>query len=311
MFKNSILKSKTLTGLAWAKPVIPKHIAAKILSIGGLRLEPLDLKGDSSIHRYKDGARCALTMSLDFEYPQHDPERAPLLREATLAILRATERFAIPMTWAICGNVALNEIPLLSRIESSRPTHELAVHTFSHRYVGSPDCPPNVLRDEVNDCVGVIRGIGHSGVMRTFTFPGNHVGNLNTLYELGFIAYRGEETGLGYPCKTQGLWKFSPTYFLGQNATHDIDLLKGLLNLSLAYECVIHLWSHPWNMVLNGRAESYARAVLEPFFRYADSKRREGSLWICTMGEMAEYCETRWGGNSVKSEADPQPSNVS
>ena len=285
---GTLSKGLALNGLVWARSVIPRRIVAKLLCAGGLRLEPNEAPTDIF-----NGARAALIISLDFEYPEQNSRMAFQLEEATSAVIRIAECFRIPITWAICGNAGLNELSLLNRIARSQTRHEIAVHTFNHTYVGASDCQPEVLRDEVTKSIDVFRRAGGLGLKypRTFVFPGNLVGNLETVRELGFMAYRASGCELGNPKNSNGLWEFVPTYFLSERTSYRV--LKDFLDLALSYRCVLHLWSHPWNMILDGSAELFAQDVLGPFLRYADAKRRDGLLWTCTMGEMAEYCEAR------------------
>jgi peptidoglycan/xylan/chitin deacetylase (PgdA/CDA1 family) len=291
------IKNLALDGIRIAHPLIPRCLLVAALRTGGLHSVPSTM----APREYEGGTKGALVVSLDFEYPQQDANRSGVLRETTIEILELANDYRIPMTWGICGNAGLREIDLLREIQLSSVEHDVGVHTFSHRYVGRSECPVCVIEKEVRECVEVIESTKRRRMEhpRTFIFPGNVVGNLNTIRSLGFLAYRGNTDQLGYPSRVHGLWDIAPSYFLNEKTIGELGYLRRLLDVSSVLGCVLHLWSHPWNMILKESARDYRERVLEPLFHYADCKRKQGLLWICNMREMAEYCEARHSSKAL------------
>jgi hypothetical protein len=87
------------------------------------------------------------------------------------------------------------------------------------------------------------------------------------------------------PC---GVHKFYESMIL-RTATHYayLDRVKLCLENAMARQAVFHLWFHPSDPL------SVAERELLPIIQHLDSKRREGSVWVATMAEIASYCEAR------------------
>jgi hypothetical protein len=96
---------------------------------------------------------------------------------------------------------------------------------------------------------------------------------------------------LTYPVKIQELWDVHGTYYLTEKSVQEVGVILSLLNSAISYGCVLHLWSHPWDLSVDGNVNSFKEDVLDPVFRYAAEKREKGLLWVCTMRELANYCE--------------------
>jgi len=127
----------------------------------------------------------------------------------------------------------------------------------------------------------------------TFIFPWNREAHFSVLKELGFTVYRGRQRRLGYPTKMHDLWNVHPVYYLDQISYGSAPLLKKIVDFSIAYGCVFHLWSHPWSLCVDDDPMRYVKDVLDPLLEHVDAKRREGLLWVCTMRDLADYCEAR------------------
>jgi len=110
---------------------------------------------------------------------------------------------------------------------------------------------------------------------------------------MGFTAYRGREKKLAYPSKNNGLWNVHPLFYLYERNYTYSGVLKALLDLAISREAVFHLWFHPWNLEVAGDVSRYIKDTIRPLFEYADLKRKDGELWVCTLGELANYCEAR------------------
>lgn len=262
-----------------------------------LHIKSERIERNVSICKYKYGAKGSLCISVDFEKPPPKQINGTRIsHEAVPEILRLNECYDIPMTWGVSGNIVVEDNSRwrnnFEQILSSVTQHDLGSHTFNHK-----DLSLCSLKDAKEEIVKSIRAFKEKRPI-TFIFPESKVKHLALLNELGFVAYRGIEAKLGYPTKLCGLWSISQTYYLGRKSS-DLAadslalLLRLLIDLAIEYGCVLHVWSHPWHMSIRGSARRFVLKVLNPLLNYAARKREEKLLWICTMRELANYCESR------------------
>jgi len=229
-------------------------------------------------------------MSIDFDLPVSQQLRTDW-REATTEILRLAEKYEIPMSWGMCGVLALNEPQTFNQIRNSTFPRDLGVHTFTHADFSNNLCTNGVARDEILKCMEVMKDVERPV---TFIFPWNRMGHLPLLREYGFVTYRGNKTAkLTYPSKVQQLWDVHGTYYLVERSAKEVNAILRLLDSAISYGCVLHLWSHPWDLHIVGNVGKFVERVLDPLFSYATKKSKDGVLWICTMRELANYCEAR------------------
>ena len=285
-----------------SNPLLPKFFVRPLLfRASRILLEPekkLKDIGEVSICRYKDGADGALCISIDYEpFPQilrsvrverGLTERIP---EASIEILRSSEKYNVPMSWGVLGVLALQDPSTFERIVASKVKQDIGSHSFSHVIFNSPKCSGIVARAELSKGINALKGIEH---VTSFIFPNNKVNYLNLLREHTFIAYRGDMVGkLAYPSKTEGLWDIHKTYYVHEKSIYEISFILRLIDLAINYGCVFHLFFHPWNFSLDGSPRKFAKKVLELILNYATEKQKQKRLWICTMRELANYCEAR------------------
>lgn len=292
---KNFVKRSVLSTLTYAKDFFPEPFAGFLLS----SLFNIDLKIEDGeklkgviICRYKDGAKGALCFSIDFDFPSArfgNIDR--VFREATLRILQLADHYMIPFSWGICGDTAVCEPRIFQKIVQSSIKHDLGGHTFSHKDLSNPACSYGVARLDIAEGMKVLNQAGRPV---SFIFPWNREGHLATLQELGFIAYRGnQQARISYPLRNKGLWDIHQTYYLSRKSPYELKVILKLLDLAISYGGVFHIWSHPWNLHLDGNVEKFTEKVLIPFFEHAATRRKEGSLWICTMRELANYSEAR------------------
>lgn len=272
-----------------SRRVFPDVFTFRLLRILGIDYERVKEPAEKVfVSRFLGGCAGAFCISVDFDNRRDD--RLEVDRTATLEILSLCEEFNIPVTWAICGVTAINEKDVFQRILDSKVKHEIAIHTFNHVDFSSPECTEELAKSQILRTISLLPpGAGRE----TFIFPWNREGYFNVLNELGFIAYRGRGRKLAYPSKNNGLWNIHPLFYLSEKNYTCSNLLKALLDLAVSREAVFHLWFHPWNLEKNGDASRYVKDTLRPLFEYAESKRREKKLWVCTLGDIANYCEAR------------------
>lgn len=272
-----------------SKRAIPEKLTAYLLGILGIGYEVnLEPRGNAFIFRFMNGFPGGFCVSIDFDNRRE--ERVDADKKATLELLALCEEFNIPVTWAICGVTAIRERDVFECILNSKVKHEIAVHTFDH--IDFSKCSEELARSQVLDTIKLFPS---EIKCTTFIFPWNRTGHFELLREMGFIAYRGRERKLAYPSRNNGLWNLHPLFYLYEkNYTHS-SVLKALLDLAISREAIFHLWFHPWNLEVAGDVSKYIKDTIRPLFEYADLKRKDGELWICTLGELANYCEARSG----------------
>lgn len=265
-----------------------------------LHIEKEESFDDVSVCKFKYGTKSAFCVSMDFEIPI--PKRLELARISQQAIdelLEIAEFYNVPVTWAVCGNILAKPSTYRDSFEqivascARKGRHELASHTFSH--VDLSSCSEEVAKQEILAGSKALRGF-----MRptSFVFPYEKEEHHGVLAKHGFTAYRGATAMLGYPRKIYNMWHVYPTYFFSGRASNLAAfslqiLLQCLVDLAVKYGCVLHIWSHPWGMDIRKDARRFNEKVLRPLFSYVAKKREKELVWVCTMQELANYCESR------------------
>ena len=269
--------------------LVPEGLTARLLGVLGIGYcKVTEPRERVFIPKFMNGCAGGFCVSIDFDNRRKD--RAEVNRRATFEILALCEEFDIPATWAICGITAVKEREAFESILSSRVGNEIAVHTFDHVDFSSQSCTEELARSQI---LRTLELLPPRAGRATFVFPWNRMGHLELLREMGFIAYRGRDRKLAYPSKNNGLWDIHPLFYLSErNYTHS-GVLRALLDLAMSSEALFHLWFHPWNLEVAGDVPRYINDTIRPLFEYADLKRRQGDLWVCTLGELANYCEAR------------------
>lgn len=271
------LSSLAQGGALKTQKIVPGGVTGWLLGMAGVAFRPPD-----GPRRPRKAACC---VSLDFDVTQES--RALPNRRGTHLLLDSAERFGVPLTWAVCGSTAEKDPEPFRAILGSGAMHEIASHTYSHLRVDN--ATPGELEDDLlrwNSVVGV--------TPRTFVFPFNKMGNFETLRRLGFTAYRGEGRVVGVPMDENGLCNVPPVMYLSGRSEGTLGTARGYVDLCVRYGAVFHLWTHPWSLAREGDPDRYSEQVLKPIFSYVRERAAEGSLELCTMGELAKTSlETR------------------
>lgn len=180
---------------------------------------------------------------------------------------------------------------LIEAIQASSVKHEIGCHTFTHIDCTDRHCPPQVMRDEINACRELAKARGIE--LTSMVFPGGTNGNYAALAEAGFTNYRiNAPWDLFYPYRDEfGLWALPSSATIenvgfGWSAEYYAWRFRQFIDKAISTGTVAHLWFHPSfdDFCLN---EVFPR-VLE----YAREKEQAGDLWIGTMQEMAEHCNS-------------------
>jgi peptidoglycan/xylan/chitin deacetylase (PgdA/CDA1 family) len=291
---TGVTKKEILNTLITARPVIPPffiHSALRMIRMGYL---PTGEKrtGRIIVSKYKGGADAACCISVDFDSTPDDsiPEKPLLNHEGTLALLELADRYEIPITWAICGGTALRDQIAFNQILHSQVHHEIGLHTFNHRDLADPSCSDEEAEFEIRKCIDTLN---LTRKPTTFVFPWNREAKYHILKNQGITAYRSKNRLICYPRKEHGLWNIPPVCYLDWNTFGRIDLIERFIDLCISYNSVFHMWTHPWSLSVNGNVRKYFNEMLEPVFRYIAEMRDNGRLWVCTLGQLADYCEAR------------------
>ena len=217
-------------------------------------------------------------ISVDFDVT--NPARFQDNRKGTLALLQLADQYKMPITWAICGGSAENDMTSFSAILNSPTRHELAVHTYSH--IDATRASRHEFRADIVRCIQAL-GLDPP---KTFVFPWNREAHFDVLRELGFRTYRGKQRAIGTPVRNEGLWNVRPVYYVDQKSQSAASLVQSYVDLCIGRSAVFHLWTHPWSLVVDGSAEPMMR-TLEGVFKHMARRRDEGVLATHTLGQIA------------------------
>ena len=277
----------------YAKIIFPKSFISPIffrLTRIKLELEEEPKNGIVLVCKYKYGAKGAFCLSIDYDLPASKQIETDW-RAATNEVLNLAEKHSIPMSWALCGNLVLKEKKVYERIKNSPTLIDLGIHTFTHTDYSHPSCTIELAREEILKSIKMLEEIEKPV---TFIFPWNRIAHLHLLEEYGFITFRGNNIGkIAYPNKVQQLWDIHGSYYLVERSALEVKVILKLIDFAISYNGLFHIWSHPWDLHIDGDPKRFGKKVLDPVFSYAAEKRKDGLLWICNMRELANYCEAR------------------
>jgi len=233
-------------------------------------------------------------VSVDFDVTI--PSRFDDNRKGTQALLELAGRYAVPISWAVCGKSAEADMKSYSSIADSK-RDEIGVHTYSH--IDATLASPAEFRYDIERCLRVL-GLESP---RTFVFPWNKEAHFEVVRELGFRVFRGKDRAIGAPVQKGGLWNVRPVYYVDQKSIDADALMKKYLDVCVALSSPFHLWTHPWSLVSKGRTEPMMR-TLESLFAYVADKRERRELTTLTLGEMATALDSE---NNPRTMVTPSP----
>jgi peptidoglycan/xylan/chitin deacetylase (PgdA/CDA1 family) len=273
--------------LIYSNNFTPYFLKKRVLNIIKIDFKPQSELFDNeiSVCKYKYGFQGAFCISVDFDNMKKDKEH--IFSKGSIAILKLADQFKIPISWAICGITAISNIEIFNKIVNSKIDHDLGIHTYSHRDFSLITSKEDV-RKEISYCLNKLE---FKKRPVTFIFPYNSEGYFDVLKEMGFIAYRSQSRMIGHPIKIHELWKIPPVYYLDEKSYGGFNLIKLMLQFSIITGCVFHIWFHPWSIEEKESVESYIKDILYPLLSYIHENRDK--IWICTMNELANYCEAR------------------
>jgi len=274
--------AKTLALDAARAPILS---SSGLLTRSALQRLKIGFQPPGSVRRNPWAERAAACVSIDFDVTR--PGREGPNRTGTFALVELSEKYGIPLTWAICGRTAEEDRKAYCRILDSTAEHEIGIHTYSH--IDASRSGADELEAEITRCVAAL---GLSSAPRTFVFPWNREAHFDVLKRMGFIAYRGDKRVIGGLSKARGLWNIPPVYYVDQKSVGAASLIERYVDICVKHRAVFHLWTHPWSIVEEGgSAERMVRTALEPVFACMARKRDEGLLHTGTMGSLATALE--------------------
>jgi peptidoglycan/xylan/chitin deacetylase (PgdA/CDA1 family) len=238
--------------------------------------------GQGSREGYERGAKAAACVSVDFDVTR--PGREIPNRLGTHALLSLSEKYEIPLTWAICGKTAEADWESYESILNCSVKQEIGIHTYSHIYAN--EVSEDVYRDDINKCLAVL---GLSSTPDTFVFPKNREGYFDLLKRMGFRCYRGQLRVIGKPTQEKGLWNIRPVYYVDQKSLGAQSVIERFIDVCIARRAVFHLWTHPWSISIDGKPDEMVETTLEPVFAYLREKKESGLLLPTTMGRLSSF----------------------
>jgi hypothetical protein len=228
------------------------------------------------------GARASCCVTVDFDVTVGS--RFEDNRKGTALLLELAEVYSIPLTWAICGKSAEDDMKSYSAIVNASGRDEVGVHTYSH--IDASASSRDDFRSDVRRC---IQALGLESP-RSFVFPWNREAHFDVLVDMGFRAFRGKKRAVGAPVREHELWNVRPVYYLDQKSLGAASLIKNYIDLCARSSSVFHLWTHPWSLVVDGSIEPM-RKTLGSVFEHVAERRRQGMIHPTTMGSLSEHLD--------------------
>lgn len=181
---------------------------------------------------------------------------------------------------------------LIRAVMAAKAGHEIACHTFTHLDCTDANCPPQVMEDEIKECVRLAQEFGID--LKSMVFPGGTNGNYAVLKKHGFTNVRlNAPYDMFYPEKDEtGLWVLPSSasidnHGFGWSAREYRKYYSRYLDKAIAENTVCHLWFHP------SIDEFCLNEIFPAVFDEARKRSDQGDLWVPTMSQIADFCEER------------------
>lgn len=266
--------------------------------------------------------RGAFLLSIDTELG--DARISSRSARVVTSLLELMAKYRVHATWAVLGSsldpgprdgLAAAYRQVIGEIMGRNGTQELGCHTFSHIRAGDPACSREQFEAELAACQAAAERLGIS--LRSFVFPYNSIGHLDSLEKFGLIAYRGRGPTWyeGLPAWTRrvcylldhwffipppaapasyqhGVWNLPASYFYvggsgwGRMIPVRLRISKAREGIRLAAmkKRLFHMWFHPFNLIDD--TGQWLKG-LESIFVEVERYRELGRLDNPTMGELA------------------------
>ena len=178
---------------------------------------------------------------------------------------------------------------LIEMILKSSVCHEIGTHTFSHIDFSDKNCPPEVADDEIMASINIMKKWGLKP--RSICFPCGSFGNIQILKKHGIEIYRRkikdynlaypyfDEHGLLVTLSTDAFDRCHPSWSAEYYRSRYIKEIDKAISTGTIANFVFHPAMDPWMIT----------EVMDGVLSYAVNKRNRGTLWIGTMGEIADF----------------------
>ena len=272
-----ILALKTVLSSSGSSPMM----AAPILRM--IRQGYGPFSGGSSGEKALPAVAC---ISVDFDVTVSS--RFEDNRKGTLALVELARRYRVPITWAVCGESAENDMKSYSALADTGGQDEVGVHTYSH--IDATKATADEFRSDLERCLQVL-GLDSPA---TLVFPWNRENHFEVLRQMGFRVFRGKARAIGNPVLKGGLWNVRPVYYMDRKSFGGEELVRKYIDVCAALSAPFHLWTHPWSIVSGGNADQGLR-TLESVFEYIVEKRKAAEMTTATLGELASTLDSATG----------------
>lgn len=171
-------------------------------------------------------------------------DRVGEIEEFALPLLvRIFDVFSIPATFAIRGQLTEVENSGLDILLKSSIKHDIGAHGYYHRKFTS------LSEKEAEYELDLIsNGMQKFGLVpRIFVFPANCVAHLNLLEKHNYRCYRsrgGFRKDSMCIEKRGCLYNIHPSLFIDHHAKY--AFLQRILDISIKYQSLFHIWFHLW-----------------------------------------------------------------
>ncbi len=246
-------------------------------------------------------------------------ERSRRNRKTFPALILLSEKYNIPITFALVGHTALascaeHSLPplfqpcwtqndwydldphtdlnthpdyygadLVTKIKNSRVKHEIASHSFSHVDLADSETTPAVAKFEIEESYRLLKKIEPD--LTTYVFAKNQPAFLDLIKNTGFTIYRGN-TNHAIRKNTAGLMEFPLGLWLSPKAHSSKDLVR-LLAIAAQKKVLVNFWLHLYEF---GSAEEL-RQYFEPIFLYIANLQNAGTMKALTMRDIVKFYE--------------------
>lgn len=246
-------------------------------------------------------------------------KRSRRAREVFPALIFLSEKYNIPITFAVVGHVALgscagHRLPppfrpcwirgdwygidphtdtrthpdyygadLIAKIKNSRINHEIASHSFSHVDLADSETTPEVAKFEIEESYSLLKRIEPD--LTTYIFAKNRPAFLGLIKNIGFTICRDGNT---HPIRknTAGLIEFPLGLWLSPKAHGPKDLVR-LLVIAVQRRRLINFWFHLYEFASADELLRY----LEPVFSRIANLQNAGTIKALTMRDIVKFYE--------------------
>ena len=245
--------------------------------------------------------------------------RSRLARVVLPTLLELSEKYKLPITFAVVAHVALKDCSrhdrpptfspfwakdnwydldphsnlevnkdyygadLIAMITSSTVSHEVASHGFSHVDLGDSETIKEVAEFEIRQSAKILRRDDPD--LSTFVFPNNHPAYLDIVKDCGFNTYRIRQNQ-EVKKDNAGLFQFPLGLWISPQAFSSNDLVK-LIDEGSSRKQLINFWCHLFEF----ESAVKFRHFFEPVFAHIESCQKEGIIEALTVRDIIKRIE--------------------